>query len=396
MFETLTRVPVDPILGVSAAFQKDTSETKIDLGVGVYKDEAGKTPVPRAVKRAEQELIAAQTSKTYLSPIGNPGFNMQVAELTFGSDFAGRKGDLSLAQAPGGSGALRLGAELINAARPGSTVYVSDPTWANHIPLLGSAGLKVEKYPYYDAVNNTVRFDQMLETLEQLAAGSVIVLHACCHNPTGQDLAPEQWAAVADVLARRRLLPFLDMAYQGLGEDLDRDAASIRLIAKAVPEMLVAVSCSKNFGLYRERTGLIAVLNAGTEAASIATGQLGRLARTLWSMPPDHGAAVVDRVLSTPELRQDWMTELRHMANRINSLRAQLADRLTASTGSDFAWVKQQRGMFSRLPLSTEQVITAREQHHIYMAPDGRINIAGVSPSNVDRLAESLATVMKG
>ncbi|MGA0799732.1 MAG: aromatic amino acid transaminase, partial [Steroidobacteraceae bacterium] len=333
MFETLTRVPVDPILGVSAAFQKDTSETKIDLGVGVYKDEAGKTPVPRAVKRAEQELIAAQTSKTYLSPIGNPGFNAQVAELTFGSDYAGRKGDLALAQAPGGSGALRLGAELINAARPGSTVYVSDPTWANHIPLLGSAGLKVDKYPYYDPVNNTVRFDQMLETLEQLPAGSVIVLHACCHNPTGQDLSPEQWAAVADVLASRRLLPFLDMAYQGLGEDLDRDAASIRLIAKAVPEMLVAISCSKNFGLYRERTGLIAVLNAGTEAASIATGQLGRLARTLWSMPPDHGAAIVDRVLSTPELRQDWMTELRHMANRINSLRSQLADRLTASTG---------------------------------------------------------------
>ena len=263
MFETLTRVPVDPILGVSAAFQKDTSETKIDLGVGVYKDEAGKTPVPRAVKRAEQELIAAQVSKTYLSPIGNPGFNMQVAELTFGSDFAGRKGDLALAQAPGGSGALRLGAELINAARPGSTVYVSDPTWANHIPLLGSAGLKAEKYPYYDAVNNTVRFEQMLDTLEQLTAGSVIVLHACCHNPTGQDLAPEQWTAVADVLARRRLLPFLDMAYQGLGEDLDRDAASIRLIAKAVPEMVVAISCSKNFGLYRERTGLIAVVNAG-------------------------------------------------------------------------------------------------------------------------------------
>jgi len=210
MFETLTRVPVDPILGVSAAFQKDTSDTKIDLGVGVYKDEAGKTPVPRAVKRAEQELIAAQTSKTYLSPIGNPGFNMQVAELTFGSDFAGRKGDLALAQAPGGSGALRLGAELINAARPGSTVYVSDPTWANHIPLLGSAGLKVEKYPYYDAVNNTVRFEQMLDTLDQLTAGSVIVLHACCHNPTGQDLTPEQWQRIADIVHDRGLLPIVD------------------------------------------------------------------------------------------------------------------------------------------------------------------------------------------
>ena len=395
MLETLTRVPPDPILGVSAAFQIDESPDKVDLGVGVYKDEAGKTPVPRAVKRAEQEMLAAQASKTYLSPIGNPGFNTQVAALTFGSDLVGRKGDLALAQTPGGSGALRLGAALLVAAKPGAAIHVSDPTWANHIPLLGNAGLQIEKYPYYNAATNTLEFERMLSTLDALPAGSPVLLHACCHNPTGQDLDVGQWNAVAEVLARRRLLPFLDMAYQGLGEDLDRDANSIRIIARAVPELLVAVSCSKNFGIYRERTGLLAVLAAGSEPASIVSGQLGRLARTLWSMPPDHGAAVVDRVLSQPELRQDWMTELQHMAHRINSLRTLLAERLSAASGSDFGWIKRQRGMFSRLPLSPEQVTRARDVHHIYMAPDGRINIAGISPANVERVAAGLAEVMK-
>jgi aspartate/tyrosine/aromatic aminotransferase len=273
---------------------------------------------------------------------------------------------------------------------------VSDPTWANHIPLLGSAGLKIEQYPYYDPASNALLFDRMLATLDALAPGSLVLLHACCHNPTGQDLDPAQWAAVADVLARRRLVPFLDMAYQGLGEDLDRDAASIRFIAKAVPELLIAVSCSKNFGIYRERTGLLIALTAGSEPAGIVAGQLGRLARTLWSMPPDHGAAVVDRVLATPELRQDWMLELQHMANRINSLRALLADKLSAATQRDFGWIKQQRGMFSRLPLSGVQVQVAREQHHLYMAPDGRINIAGISPTNVDRVAHSLASILRG
>ena len=395
MLETLSAVPPDPILGVSAAFQRDDSPLKIDLGVGVYKDEAGKTPIPRAVKRADQELLAAQTTKSYLSPVGHPGFNAQVAELTLGSDLAGRRGELALAQAPGGSGALRLGASLLQLARPGSTVHVSDPTWANHIPLLGGAGLKLATYPYYSAERNALDFEGMMKSLDSLPAGEVVLLHACCHNPTGQDLDPSQWAAVAEVLARRRLIPFLDMAYHGLGEDLDRDAASVRLIAKAVPELLIAVSCSKNFGIYRERTGLLAVLCHGSAQAGIVTGHLGRAARTLWSMPPDSGAAIVDRVLSQPELRQDWMTELSHMARRINGLRALLADRLSAAASTDYSWVGAQRGMFSRLPLSATQVGFAREQHRLYMPPDGRINIAGVSPANVDRVAAGLIAAVR-
>jgi aspartate aminotransferase len=395
MLETLLSVPPDPILGVTAAFLKDESADKVDLGVGVYKDEVGKTPVMRAVRRAEQEVLAAQSTKTYVSPTGNQGFNSQVAALTLGPDLGGRKADVALAQTPGGSGALRLGAALLTAARPGSAIHVSDPTWANHIPLLGSAGLRIETYPYYDAGNNRLLFDRMLGALDALPAGEIVLLHACCHNPTGQDLDAAQWAAIADVVARRRLLPFMDMAYHGLGEDLERDAAPIRLLAAAVPEMLVAVSCSKNFGLYRERTGMLAVLAAGSEPAAIVTGQLSRLARTMWSMPPDHGAAIVDRVLSQPELRSDWATELQHMANRINALRGLLAERLGAATQRDFGWIRQQRGMFSRLPLSTAQVAAARDDHHIYMAPDGRINIAGISPANIERVASGLAAVLR-
>jgi aspartate/tyrosine/aromatic aminotransferase len=395
MFELLTRVPDDPILGISAAFKRDTTPLKVDLGVGVYKDDHGNTPVPAAVKRAEAEVIAAQASKTYLSPVGNPGFNAQVLELVMGADHAGRKGDAAAVQAPGGSGALRLGAELVRVSSPGSTVHVSDPTWANHIPLLGSAGFKIERYPYYSAAKHTVEFDRMTAHLEALPSGAVVVLHACCHNPTGQDLTITQWAAIADIVARRGLLPFVDLAYQGLGDDLERDAASIRMLARQVPEMLVAVSCSKNFGLYRERTGLLIALASSSERATIAAGQLGRLARTIYSMPPDHGAAIVDRVLSQPELRQSWSAELAAMAARINGLRGLLAEGLTSRVrGSDFSWITRQRGMFSRLDLTPAMVEALRDQHHVYVAPDGRINIAGVSQANVDHVATAIAAVM--
>ena len=395
MFELLTRVPDDPILGISAAFKRDSTPLKVDLGVGVYKDDQGNTPVPAAVKRAEAEIIAAQASKSYLSPVGNPGFNAQVLELVMGADHAGRKGDAAAVQAPGGSGALRLGAELLRVSRPDTTVHVSDPTWANHIPLLGGAGFRIQRYPYYSATKQAVEFDRMTAHLETLPSGAVVVLHACCHNPTGQDLTIAQWAAVADIVARRGLLPFVDLAYQGLGDDLERDTASIRLLARQVPEMLVAVSCSKNFGLYRERTGLLVALTSSAERAAVATGQLGRLARTIYSMPPDHGAAIVDRVLSQAELRRSWAAELAAMAARINGLRGLLAAGLNSRiAGSDFSWITQQRGMFSRLALTPAMVETLRDQHHVYVAPDGRINIAGVSAANVDHVASALAAVM--
>ncbi len=396
MFETLTRVPDDPLLGITAAFRKDNTGVKVDLGVGVYKDESGNTPVLAAVRIAEQQVLAAQSSKTYLSPVGNPGFNAQVLELALGVDHAGRKGEAIGVQAPGGSGALRLGAELLKLASPGSVVHVSDPTWANHIPLMNGAGLRIEKYPYYNPTSHSVELAKMLAYLDALPAGAVVLLHASCHNPTGQDLTDQQWMQVAEVIKRRRLLPFMDIAYQGLGADLEADAAPIRLLARSVPEMLVAASCSKNFGLYRERTGLLIVLAETAERAAIGSGQLGRLARTIYSMPPDHGAAIVDRVLSQPELRQQWSAELAQMATRINDLRRLLASALTQHLrGADFSWIERQRGMFSRIEMAPERVVALREQHHVYVAPDGRMNIAGISPKNVGHVAESIAAVLR-
>ncbi len=395
MLQTLAPVPEDPILGISAAFRRDAADLKVDLGVGVYKDEAGTTPVMRAVRRAEQLVLEAQNSKTYLSPIGNPGFNAGMLDLVLGTDHAGRKGQTVAVQGVGGSGALRLGAELIRLACPGASVQVSDPTWANHMPLIGGAGLKVERYPYYDATQHAVRVDALLAHLDALAAGTVVLLHGSCHNPTGQDLGDADWRAVGDTLQRRGLIPFVDLAYQGFAGSLDDDAAPVRALAQLVPEMLVAVSCSKNFGLYRERTGALLVIAANGRQADIAAGQLGRIARTLYSMPPDHGAAIVDRILADAALRSDWTTEVAAMNARMHALRALLARELDARGVGHFGWIMQQRGMFSRLDLSPDQVARLREQHHVYLAPDGRVNVAGISPTNVHHVADAIASVLR-
>jgi aspartate aminotransferase len=397
MLQTLPRVPEDPILGISAAFRRDTTTLKVDLGVGVYKDEAGATPVLGSVRKAEAQVLAAQASKTYLSPVGNPGFNAGMLDLVLGADHAGRKGQAIAVQGPGGSGALRLGAELIRLASPSTVVHVSDPTWANHMPLIGGTGLKVEKHPYYDATAHSVRIDAMLGYLDALPAGSVVLLHGSCHNPTGQDLSDADWQSVGAVLQKRNLIPFVDLAYLGFGGTLEQDAGPVRMLARLVPEMLVAVSCSKNFGLYRERTGALLVLAADGTQAEIATGQLGRIARTLYSMPPDHGAAIVDKVLSDAALRAEWSAEVSAMNARMRELRGLLARELDSRiAGAGFGWITQQRGMFSRLDLTPDQVVRLREQHHVYVAPDGRVNIAGISPKNVGHVADSIATVLRG
>jgi aspartate aminotransferase len=397
MLHTLPRVPEDPILGISAAFRRDTTTLKVDLGVGVYKDEAGATPVLGSVRKAEAQVLAAQASKTYLSPVGNPGFNAGMLDLVLGADHASRKGQAIAVQGPGGSGALRLGAELIRLASPATVVHVSDPTWANHMPLIGGTGLKVEKHPYYDAAAHSVRIDAMLGYLDALPAGSVVLLHGSCHNPTGQDLGDAEWQSVGAVLQKRNLIPFVDLAYLGFGGTLEQDAGPVRMLARLVPEMLVAVSCSKNFGLYRERTGALLVLAADAAQAEIATGQLGRIARTLYSMPPDHGAAIVDKVLGDAALRAEWSGEVAAMNSRMRELRGLLARELDARiAGAGFGWITQQRGMFSRLDLTPDQVVRLREQHHVYVAPDGRVNIAGISPKNVGHVADSIATVLRG
>ena len=395
MFENLQALPEDPILGLMAAFRADTAAVKIDLGVGVYKDEQGKTPVLRAVRAAEQAVFADQQTKTYLGPAGNEQFNGLIAGLVLGRKHPALTGGRVRAlQAPGGCGALRLGAELLTVGGTRPTVHVSDPTWSNHVPLLGGAGLKLERYPYFEARTGTVKFDAMLERLASLPAGDVVLLHGCCHNPTGADLSLDQWRKIADVLLQRHLVPYVDIAYQGLGEGLEADAEGARLIAATVPEALIAVSCSKNFGLYRERVGALMVLTESSAQTSAAASHLSKIARGIWSMPPDHGAAVVARILSDAKLSDDWRNEVDAMRDRMLSLRRALSAALAKTCGAEMASViETQRGMFSTIPVTPEAVDVLREQHHIYMTRDGRMNIAGVSMEHIDYLAKAIGSV---
>jgi aspartate aminotransferase len=395
IFANLEKLPPDPILGVTAAFRADPARDKIDLGVGVYRDDDGNTPVPAGVRKAERAMLAEQRTKTYIGPLGNLEFNERLVELALGPAARELRERTATIQTVGGCGALRLGAELIHASHGGALVHVSDPTWANHEPLLGTSGLSLARYPYYDPATRSVAFDRMLDHFGRLPSGSVVLLHACCHNPTGADLEAGQWRALADVIDARGLVPFVDLAYQGFGDDLETDVFGLRLLAARVPQLLLAVSCSKNFGLYRERTGVLAIIaQNATVAAAIATHQ-ARTARRMYSMPPDHGAAIVARLLADPQLRTDWETEVRGMVTRMKSLRALLADRLTARRPDvDFSWVTRHRGMFSLAGLDHDAIVTLRSRHHVYVPPDGRINIAGVSDANVDRVADAIVAVL--
>ena len=394
IFSNLERLPPDPILGVTAAFRADPSPVKIDLGVGVYRDERGETPVPAAVRAAERAMLDAQRTKTYVGPAGNVEFNERLVAMALGplaGDLVSRTATI---QTVGGCGALRLGAEIIRASAPDAVVHVSDPTWANHEPLLGTCGLRLARYPYYDPATHGVDYGRMRDHLAGLPAGSVVLLHACCHNPTGADLDRAQWDDLAALLESRALVPFVDLAYQGFGDDLETDVYGLRRIAERVPQFLLAMSCSKNFGLYRERTGALAVVTARPEvAAAVATHQ-ARTARRMYSMPPDHGAAIAARLLGDDALRAEWQAELTTMVGRMKSLRALLAERLRARRPErDWSWVTRHRGMFSLTGLDPAGVASLRERHHVYLPPDGRINFAGISDANVDRVADSLLDV---
>jgi aspartate aminotransferase len=395
MFETLDSLPPDPILGVTAAFRRDTSPLKVDLGVGVYRDESGNTPVPGAVRAAEQALIDAQTSKSYVGPAGNVDFNERIVALALGPLATSLAERTATIQTVGGCGALRLGAELIKVSRPDTVVHVSDPTWANHEPLVGSSGLRLERYPYFDAARREVAFDAMLAHIARLPSASLVLLHACCHNPTGADLTSAQWTALAEVIVQRGLVPFVDLAYQGFGDDLDADAAGLRILAGRVPELLLAVSCSKNFGLYRERTGALAVVTASAAAKAATATHQARLARRMYSMPPDHGAAIVARLLADAGLRSQWQAEVGSMVARMKALRGLLASRLGSRRPDlDFGWLTRQRGMFSLLGLGEADIARLRDQDHVYVPPDGRMNVAGISDTNVDYVADAVARLL--
>jgi len=394
VFDHLKRLAPEVLLGLMSQYRADTSIHKVDLGIGVYRDSAGHTPVLDCVRRAEQSMLAQQTTKTYVSAVGREEFNHRAEVLALGPEHStGSTRRVRTIQTPGGCGALRVGAELIKSATPAAKVFVGNPTWGNHVPLLGGSGLTLEHYAYYDSATHELLFDQMLDRLEHATAGDVVLLHACCHNPSGVDPTPTQWSALADCLLRRRLVPFLDLAYQGLGDDLISDVASVRLIFQELPEALLAVSFSKNLGLYRERVGALIVLSQTSAHADAVQSHTMQIARSIYSMPPDHGAAIAASILGDAELTHGWTRELIQMRERIASMRTLLTTHLREATDTDsFDFIKSQRGMFSLLGVASDAVGRLREKHHIYMTPDGRINLAGLNPDNIAYVADAIAS----
>jgi aspartate aminotransferase len=397
MLERLERLPTDPILGLMGLYRADPDPRKVDLGVGVYRNDLGETPILDAVRRAEQVVLSRQVTKSYVAPVGNAGFNQAMAKLVLGDGHPALAADrVRSVQAPGGCGALRLGAELFRAAQPETVVHVSTPTWANHIPLLSGCGLKLERYPYYDAATGGVKFDEMLSTLDRLPARSTVLLHASCHNPTGADLSEAQWRELLGVFKRRSLAPFIDIAYQGLGSGIVQDAFGIRLFCAQLPEVAVAVSCSKNFGLYRERTGCLHIISESATAGDAILSHLVRIARSIYSMPPDHGAAIVNEILTDSTSREQWTDELGGMRKRMAGLRLELVKQLAkAYPERDFGFIARQQGMFSFLGVTPAQVHALREQHHVYMTDDSRINIAGLRADNLEYFAKAVAQVLR-
>lgn len=339
MFESLKPVGMDPILGLMAAFRADTRATKIDLGVGVYQDDRGRTPVMASVKEAEAQLMELETTKSYQGIAGDPEYNQRILQLLFGAGHSILdSGRIKTIQAPGGSGALRVGAEVIQRARPGAKLWVGVPTWPNHIPLLGGAGFEIVEYPYYNLSSHQIDTDSMMDALRQVPAGDMVLLHGCCHNPTGADLSNQQWDQIADLALECGFIPYIDTAYQGLGDGLDEDAYGVRMMADRLPELVIASSCSKNFGLYRERTGSITFITETPEQADIVAAQAMSVARQIYSMPPAHGALLVSLILGDKQLRANWEEELTEVRTRIQSMRSLLADNIQQNAaGIDFS-----------------------------------------------------------
>ncbi len=393
MLDALTAQPLDNILKLMAMFRDDPRTDKIDLGVGVYKDATGLTPVMRAVKAAEKRLWEVETTKTYTTLAGDPAFGVALTAMILGTGFDDRAAAVAT---PGGTGAFRQGIELVRKASPGATVWVSNPSWPNHPSILRYLDVPMREYRYFDAVTGGIDFDGLIADLQGVARGDVVLMHGCCHNPTGANLDAAQWAAVAELMETRGAVPFIDLAYQGFGDGLEADAGPTRTIAARFPEVLIAASCSKNFGIYRERTGLLIALGSPSRKG-IVQGNLNFLNRQNYSFPPDHGARLVTMILGDAALRADWMAELEEVRENMLALRRALSDALRQATNSDrFDFVAHHRGMFSRLGLTETQVNTLRDDHGIYMVGDSRINIAGLNARTVPILATAVAGVLQG
>lgn len=383
-FASLKQSQPDALLALIAEYRNDPRLDKIDVGIGVYRDAEGRTPVFGAVKAAEAQLVETQQSKSYLGAEGDAVFTALLAPIPLGPERAA-SARLTGVQTPGGTGALRLGAELAARAAPGTRVWMGAPTWPNHAPIFAAAGLVPTLHSFWDSVKGCIDFEAMLDALETAEAGDVLLLHGCCHNPTGAGFSRDEWGAIADLCNRKGIIPFIDLAYQGLGDGLEEDAAGLRILLGAVGESFIAYSCDKNFGLYRERVGALWVQAKNTAAVSVVHGTMLALARALWSMPPDHGAATVRTILEDVALARDWRRELTEMRARLNHVRASLA-----AVDPAFLSIGEQRGLFALLPLDAADVKELRLAHGIYLAPDGRANLAGLQSSTIERFAAAV------
>ena len=397
LFASVEMAPRDPILGLNEQFQADASPNKVNLGVGVYTDENGKLPLLACVKEAENLLAESPKPRGYLPIDGIPAYDQAVQSLVFGAGSAVlADGRVITAQALGGTGGLKLGADFLKRLRPDARVLISDPSWENHRALFEAAGFDVGTYPYYDAQRRGIAFDATLAALAQAAAGTIVVLHACCHNPTGYDLDAGQWQRLIDVVKSRELVPFLDMAYQGFGEGIAEDGAVVQQFVASGLDFFVATSFSKSFSLYGERVGALSIVCASREEAARVQSQIKRVIRTNYSNPPTHGAQVVAMVLNTPALRAQWEQELAAMRERIRAMRGALVERLKAhGVTADLSFITRQKGMFSYSGLNAEQMARLRDEHGIYGVSSGRICVAALNSHNVDYVAKAMAAAMR-
>jgi aromatic-amino-acid transaminase len=396
LLSTVEMAPRDPILGITETFNADTNSNKVNLGVGVYCDDSGKVPVLDCVRRAEQKLAQGPLAKNYLPIDGIPAYDRAVQQVLFGAQSeAMGQGRIVTVQTLGGTGGLKVGADLLRRVDPGAEVWISDPSWENHRALFEYAGFKVNAYPYYDGATHGVDFDGMIGTLQKLPAGAIVVLHACCHNPTGVDLSSAQWERVIETVNSRALVPLLDIAYQGFAEGLDADAAAVRRFAAACPVVFVSSSFSKSLSLYGERVGALSIVTENADEAARVLSQVKRVIRTNYSSPPTHGGQAVSMVLTTPELRTLWESELGQMRDRIKAMRRELVAKVRAIRADfDLSFVVQQRGMFSYSGLSKQQVQRLRKEFSVYAIESGRICVAALNSKNIDYAARAIASVI--
>ncbi len=396
MFDQLNALPADPLLGLIGAFREDSNPDKVDLGVGVYKDETGHTAIMTSIQKAAKRHMETENSKTYIGPGGVVGFVEGIKQLVLGADSSILMDSrVSGLQTPGGCGALRVGSEFLSRMKEDLTVWVSDPTWANHIPLISAAGLKIKTYPYFDNTTSAVNFDAMDAKLAELGPSDIVLLHGCCHNPTGADLSFEHWQRIAERANKQGFIPFVDIAYQGLGDGIIEDVKGVRYLSSQVEEMLIATSCSKNYGLYRERTGTLLVQTKNASQAKAIETQIQDVARANYSMSPAYGGFLVDIVLHDAALRTEWENELNSMAVRVKSLRRNLLEKIEQrGINKDFSFITQQKGMFTYLGITKEQVQRLRNEFSIYMADSSRINVAGLNTHCLDYVADALKAVV--